>query len=155
MSLEDFQVFDNGPFENSFVKRDFLKVYHHQGFNLKDSDQQVEFIFGENNNYHQIGKAYLENDKTIQNPNAAFDNNSPIRITNNGLAHAFQGAVLATTSGSILEHIKFVGQISTLIRVLTSKDGDLLSQFDNINEGNTDADFDSTSLKKNSLIIMI
>ena len=34
------------------------------------------------------------------------------------------------------------------MRVLTSKDVDLLSQFDNVNEGNTDADFDSTSLKK-------
>ena len=34
------------------------------------------------------------------------------------------------------------------MRVLFSKDGDLLSQFDNINEGNTDDDFDSTSLKK-------
>ena len=35
-----------------------------------------------------------------------------------------------------------------LLRVLTSKDGDLLSQFDNINEGNTNDNFDSTSLKK-------
>ena len=34
------------------------------------------------------------------------------------------------------------------MRVLTSKDGDLLSQFDNITEGNTNDDFDSTSLKK-------
>ena len=34
------------------------------------------------------------------------------------------------------------------MRVLTSKDGDLLSQFDNINEGNTNDDFDSSSLKK-------
>ena len=34
------------------------------------------------------------------------------------------------------------------MRVLTSKDGDLLSQFDNINEGNTNDDFDSNSLKK-------
>ena len=34
------------------------------------------------------------------------------------------------------------------MRVLTSKDGDLLSQFDNINEGITNDYFDSTSLKK-------
>ena len=34
------------------------------------------------------------------------------------------------------------------MRVLFSKDADLLSQFDNINEGNGDADFNSTSLKK-------
>ena len=34
------------------------------------------------------------------------------------------------------------------MKVLFSKDGYLLSQFDIINEGNGDADFDSTSLKK-------
>ena len=34
------------------------------------------------------------------------------------------------------------------MRSLTSKDGDLLSQFDKIKEGNEDIDFNSTSLKK-------
>ena len=33
------------------------------------------------------------------------------------------------------------------MRVLTSKDGDLLSQFDNINEDNANDDFDSTFFK--------
>ena len=33
-----------------------------------------------------------------------------------------------------IENIKFLGQVSTIMRSLTSKDGDLLSQFDNINE---------------------
>ena len=40
------------------------------------------------------------------------------------------------------------------MRVLTSKGGFLISQFDNINEGNRDADFDSTSLKKKCLLII-
>ena len=84
----------------------------------------------------------------MQNPVAVFDNISRLRLTNNGLAYVFQEAVLATTSGPNLEHNEYVGQISTIIRVLTSKDGDLLSQFDNINESNTNDDFDSTSLKK-------
>ena len=125
-----------------------MKVYHQQGAQLNDPDQNIKFIFGENNNYHQIGNAYLEYDITVQNPVAVFDKNSRIRLTNNGLAYVFQEAVLATTSGSNLEHNKYVGQISTIMRVLTSKDGDLLSQFDNINEGNTNDDFDSTSLKR-------
>ena len=34
------------------------------------------------------------------------------------------------------------------MRVLTSKDGDLSTQVDGINEGNTYADFDSTSLRE-------
>ena len=69
-------------------------------------------------------------------------------MTNNGLAFVFKEGRLSTTSGGDLEHNKFIGQVSTIMRTLTSKDGDLLSQFDDINEGNGDDDFDSTSLKK-------
>ena len=97
-------------------------------------DQHVEFIFGENNNYHQIGNSYLEIDITIRNPAAVFDDNSDIRLSNNGLAYVFTETRLSTTSGSDLEHNKFVGQVSLMKRVLTSKNGDLLSQFDKINE---------------------
>ena len=50
MSLEDFQSLDNQPLDNSIKKRDFLKVYHQKGAQLNQSDQNVEFIFGENNN---------------------------------------------------------------------------------------------------------
>ena len=133
--LEDFQLLDNEPFDNSVVKRDFLKVYHQQGAQLNQSDQNVEFIFGENNNYHQLGSAYLEFDITIRrNDGNNFGANDAIRLTNNGLAYVFKEARLSTTSGSDLEHNKFVGQVSTNMRCLTNKDGDLLSQFDNINE---------------------
>ena len=120
MSLEGFQFLDSEVFDNSFVRRDFMKVYHQQEAQLDDSDQNIKFFFGEDNNYHQIGNAYLEYDITVQNPSAVFDDNSRIRLTNNGLAYVFQEAVLATTSGSNLEHNKFVGQISTMMRVLTS-----------------------------------
>ena len=148
MSLEDFQLLDNEPFDNSIFKRDFLKIYQ-QGAQLNQSDQNIEFIFGENNNYHQVGNSYLEFDITVRREdNANFTNNSAIRLTNNGFAYCFKEARLGVTSGSDLEHNKYVGQISTIMRVLTSNDADLLSQFDNINEGNGDADINSTSLKK-------
>ena len=91
MSLEDFQLIDNEPIDNSIVKRDYTKVYHQQGANLNDSNQNVEFIFGENNNYYQIGNAYLEFDKTIRkvaapplNPIPIDDD--PIRLKNNAFA---------------------------------------------------------------------
>ena len=84
----------------------------------------------------------------MRDPAAVFDNNSRIRLTNIGLAYVFQEAVLATTSGSNLEHNKFVGPISTIMLVLTSRDGDLLSQFDNINEGTTDDDFETSFFQK-------
>ena len=85
MSLEDFQLLDNEPFDNSIIKRDFLKVYHQQGVQLSDADQNIEFIFGENNSFHQIGNAYLEFDITARAQNAAdaFGDDSPIRLTNN------------------------------------------------------------------------
>ena len=60
MSLEDFQLLDNEPLDDSIIKRDFTKIYHGQGDQLNQSDQNIEFIFGENNNYHQLGNAYLD-----------------------------------------------------------------------------------------------
>ena len=149
MSLDDFQLFDNEPFDNSIIIRDFLKIYHQQGAQLNQPDQNIEFIFGENNNYHQVGNSYLEFSITVRREDDAnFTNISRIRLTNNAFAYCFKEARLAITSGSDLEHNKYVGPVSTIMKVLSSKDADLLSQFDNINEGNTDDDFDSTSLKK-------
>ena len=66
MSWEDFQILDNEPFDNSIIKRDFSKVYHEQGAQLSQSDQSIEFILGENNNYHRIGNSYLEFDITVR-----------------------------------------------------------------------------------------
>ena len=52
MSLEDFQLLDNEPFDNSIIKRGFTKNYQQQGAQLNQPDQNIEFIFGENNNNH-------------------------------------------------------------------------------------------------------
>ena len=46
MSLEDFQLIDNEPIDNSIIKRDFIKLYHQQGAQLNDPDQNIELIFG-------------------------------------------------------------------------------------------------------------
>ena len=54
MSLKDFQFLDNEPFDISIIKKDFLKVYHQQGSQLNQSDQYIEFIFSEDNNYQQM-----------------------------------------------------------------------------------------------------
>ena len=135
MSLEDFQLIDNEPIDNSIVKRDYTKVYLQSGANLNDSNQNVEFIFGENNNYHQIGNSYLEFDITIRkvvavgaNPNST--DADQIRLINNAFAYCFTQATLTTTGGMDIEDIKYVGQVSTIMRLLTSKDGDLSSYFD-------------------------
>ena len=54
MSLEDFQLLDDKPYDNTILKTDFSKIYHQQGDQLNQSEQNIEFSFGENTNYHQI-----------------------------------------------------------------------------------------------------
>ena len=135
MSLEDFQLIDNEPIDDSIVKRDYTKVYHQSGANLNDQNQNVEFMFGESNNYYQIGNAYLEFDiiirKAVEAPNnPILVDGDQIRLINNAFAHCFTQATLSTTGGMDLEDIKHVGQVSTFMRLLTSKDSDLSSYFD-------------------------
>ena len=135
MNLEDFQLLDNEPFDNSITKRDFFKIYHRQGYQLNQSDQNFEFFFGENNNYHQICNAYLEFKITVRkNDTTNFHNDDPIRLVINGFAFCFKEAHLSTSTGGDIEINKLCGQVSTIMRVISNKDGDLLSQFDNINE---------------------
>ena len=93
MSLVDFQLVDDESIDNSIIKRDFIKIYHQQGAQLNDADQNIEFIFGDNNNYHQIGNSYLQFDITVrpQRVEDAFDADSPIRLVNIAFAHCFKG----------------------------------------------------------------
>ena len=136
MSLEDFQLLDNDePLDNSIIKRDFTKIYHRQGDQLNQSDQNIEFILAENNNYHQKGNAYLEFNITVRkNDTTNFHNDDPVRLVNNGFSFCFKEACLSTSLGSDIEINKFCGQVSTIMRAISNKDGDLVSQFDNINE---------------------
>ena len=135
MSLEDFQLLDNEPIDNSIIKRDFTKIYHQQGAQLNQSDQNIEFIFDENNNYHQIGSGYLEPNITVRkNDTTNFHIEDPVRLVNNGYAYCFKEARLSTNISSDIEHKKFCGQVSTNMKVISKKDYDLLSQFGNFNE---------------------
>ena len=135
MSFEDFQLLDNETFDNSIIKRDLTKIYHQQGAQLNQSDQIIEFIFGENNNYHQIGNGYLEFNITVRkNDTTTFHIEDPIRLINNGYAFCFKEAHLSTTIGCDIEHKKFCGQVSTIMKVISNKDDDLLSQFGFIDE---------------------
>ena len=52
----------------------------------------------------------------------------------NGFAYCFKEARLDTTVGSDIEINIFCEQLSTIMRAISNKDGDLLCQFDNINE---------------------
>ena len=87
------------------------------------------------NNYHQIGNSYLEFNITVRkNDDTNFHYDDLVRLVNNGFAYCLKEARLGTTIGSDIEINKFWGQVSTIMRAISNKDGDLLSQFDNINE---------------------
>ena len=116
---------------------------------MNDPDQNVDFIFGETNNYHESRNSYLEFDLTVRNPAANLDNTSGIRLLKTPYAHCFKEVSLGTTGGIEIEHVKFSGQTSTIMRSINSIDGDLLLQFDIINDGDTNASINNTSLKEN------
>ena len=67
-----------------------------------------------------------------------------IRLVNDFSAFCFKKARLATTGGSDIEHKNYMGQVSTIMRLLTSKDGDLLSHFEKNDE--SEAEMVDTSL---------
>ena len=97
MSLEDIQLLDNEPFDNSIIGRVFLKVYHQQGAQLNQSDQNIEFNFGENNYYHQIGNGYLEFDITVRKCDTTnFYREDRIGLVNIAFAFCFKEARLST-----------------------------------------------------------
>ena len=122
MSLEAFQLLDNEPIDDSIIKRDFAKLYHRQGDQLNQSDQNIEFIFGENNNYHQVGNSYLEFNITVRrNDSTNFHYDDPIRLVNNAYAFCFKEARLSTTIGVDIEHNKFCGRVSTIMKVISNK----------------------------------
>ena len=129
MSLEDFHIIDNEPIDYSIIKRDFLKVSHQQGALLNDPDQNVEFIFGENNNYHQVGNSHFGFDITVRKADGNIFNftndpatNEVIGLVTNAFAYCFQEGTMSTTGGMELEQVKFLGQVSTIMGALTSKD---------------------------------
>ena len=126
-----------------------MKIYHQQAANLNDSEQNIEFIFGENNNVYQIPNAYLENEIKIEKDVAvaadrALVDANALRLVNKAFAYCFGEARISTTGGSNIKHNRYVGQVSTIMRALTSKDGDLLSHFDKIDL--SEAEIENTSL---------
>ena len=135
MSLEGFQFIDNELIDDSIIKKDLLKLYHQQGGQLDQSDQIIEFIFGENNNFHQTGNGLLESVFTVRkNDNTNFPYDDAVPFLNNRYAFCFKEARLSTTIGSDIEHNIICGKVSTIMRVISKKDGDFLSQFDYIIE---------------------
>ena len=102
---------------------------------------------GENLNYIQIASSYLENDREVKKADGTnFTNADEIRLVNNGLAYIFQEERIYTSAGTEIEQNKNLGSVSTIMRLLTQKDGDLSSYFEKIDE--TEAGINNSTLKQ-------
>ena len=128
-------MIDDPKIEDSIIKRDFIKIYHQHGAEVNNENQNIKFYFGENLNYIQIGNAYLEIDKVVKRADGNnFSDADGITLVNNALAYVFQEGRISTSAGTETEHNKNLGNVSTIMRLLTQKDGDLSSYFDGIDE---------------------
>ena len=135
MSAKDFQLIDLEKIDDSIIKRDFIKIYHQSGANADAEISQIKFYFGENHNFIQVGNGYLEIDSRVRldNDNSFADGNL-IRLVNNAFAYTIHDSRISSSAGVEIEQNKYVGPISTIMRLVTQKDGDLSTYFDIINE---------------------
>ena len=69
-----------------------------------------------------------------KNDTTNFHNEDPIRLVKIGFAFCFKEARLSSSIGSDIEHNKFCRQVSTIMKMISNKGGDLSSQFDSNNE---------------------
>ena len=135
MSLEDFQLLDNEAIANSIINRVFTKIDHRQGDKVNQSNQNIKFIFGEINIYRPIGNSCLQFNITVRkNDGTDFHYDDPIRLVNNAIAFCFKEARLCTTIGADIVHIKVGEPVSNIMSVISIKEAELSSQFDNVNE---------------------
>ena len=59
-------MIDDSQIDDSIIKRDFIKIYHQHGAEVNNENQSIKFYFGENLNYIQKGRAYLEIDIEVR-----------------------------------------------------------------------------------------
>ena len=132
--------------DDSIIKRDFIKIYHQHGAEVNIENQNIKFYFGENFIYIQLVNACLEIDMLVRKADATnFTIADNIRLVNHALAYVFQEGRLSTSAGTEIEHNKNLGKVSTIMRLLTQKVGDLSSYFDRIDE--TEAGIANPTLK--------
>ena len=110
MSRDGFHSLDDTSVDASLIERDYMKIYHQHGTQFNDSNQDIRRFFGENMNYHQIGKGYFEIDKTVKINDGNINNvvgdgniDEPIRLIINVSAYAFSLASFSTTGGEEIE----------------------------------------------------
>ena len=104
MSAEDFQLMDESKTDDSITKRDFIKIYHQHGAEVKIENQNINFYFGKYPTYIEKGNGYVEVDLEVKKvDNTIFTIADDIRVVNNAIALIFKEAQLSKTSGTRIE----------------------------------------------------
>ena len=133
MSFEGFQMRVDTLPNTSNIKGGFMKLRHQHGAKLKDNSQSLRFFLFETSKYHQIGNGFLKFDITLRkngndsNKLVGDDNIGELnKLVNVVFAYTFRIATLSAMRGEDIQQNKQVIQVSTIMRLLTSKAGDLL-----------------------------
>ena len=118
-----------------------MKIYIQRGAASCIGNQVFDFLFGNNFDYHQRGNAFLElviapreNGKDFNNLGGDGNIDEPMRLLNNAFAYSFRNVALSRAGGEEIEVGKHCGHISTTMKILTGKHGDLLSYVDKNDE---------------------
>ena len=124
MSAVDFQLVDDEKIDDSIIKRDFTKIYHQSGADVNNENSIIKFCFGENHNFIQVGNGYLEFDIKVRKGNnynlsISATGHDINRLVNNAFAYTIHDARISISSGVEIEQNKFVGPVSTIMRLLT------------------------------------
>ena len=111
-----------------------MNFYHQSGANVDIEISKIKFYFGEKRNFIQVGNGYIEFDiKIRKDDNSIFSiiasGHDVIRLVYNVFAYTFHDARISTSSGVEIEQNTLVNPVSTIMRLVTQKDDDLLYIF--------------------------
>ena len=130
MIAVDCQLVDDKKVDDSIIKRDFIESYHQSGANVDSENSNIKFYFGENHIFVQFRNGYLEFDIKIRKGGVGnflitAPGNDVIGLVNNAFAYTIHDAEISTSSGVEIEQNNWVRPISTIMRLVTQKGGDL------------------------------
>ena len=54
MSAVDFHLVDDEKTDDSIIKPDFIKIYHHSGADVNNEKSLINFYFGENHSLFKL-----------------------------------------------------------------------------------------------------
>ena len=87
--------------DDSFIKRDFLKISHQPEVDINNENQNIKFYFGENLYFTHIGNGYLKVDVEVRKAGKTiFTKADEIVKVKNGLDFIFREGGLSTSSGT-------------------------------------------------------